>query len=271
MNNNKPIGIFDSGVGGLSVLKELIHFLPNESFIYYADSGNCPYGEKSKDEILNLTIYITNFLIKKECKLIIVACNTITTNIINELRKKYNIPFIGIEPATKPASLNSETGNIGILATKGTLNGSMFQDTMKQYAGEVKVHTQIGYGLVELIESDKIDSDEMRELLIKYLHPMIQSNIDNLALGCTHYNFLTGILKEITKNKVNIINTSNAIAKQAKYLTEKELIASENRKRSINIYSSGNTDILRSIITGLNISEELKIENVHVSQNNNYK
>ncbi len=257
MSNNRPIGIFDSGVGGLSVLKELLSFLPNESFVYYADSGNCPYGEKSKDEILTLTTNITNFLIAKNCKLIIVACNTITTNIINKLRGIYKMPFIGIEPAVKPASLNSETGNIGILATKGTIHGSMFKDTMKQYAGDVKVHTQIGYGLVELIEENKIDSSETEGLLEKYIEPMVFNNIDNLALGCTHYNFLIDILKRITKSKVNIINTSNAIAKQTKYLIEEKSMASDNKEREISIYTSGNINILKKIINRLDINEKI--------------
>ena len=187
---NKPIGIFDSGIGGTSIWKEVVKLVPNENTIYLADSKNAPYGEKSSEEIIALSIKNTEFLISKGCKLIIVACNTATTNAIDYLRENYTIPFIGIEPAIKPAALLSKTGAIGILATKGTLSSKLFEKTTKEYTKNITTIEQDGEGLVPLIEEGKLNSPEINELLTTYLKPMLNFNIDHLVLGCTHYPYL---------------------------------------------------------------------------------
>ena len=189
MTNNNPIGLFDSGIGGTSIWKEIHNLLPNENTIYLADSKNAPYGQKSKEEIIQLSYKNTEFLLNQNCKLIVVACNTATTNAIKELRDKYDIPFIGIEPAIKPAATNSQTQKIGILATKGTLNSELFYKNVEKFQ-DIKIIEQIGFGLVELIENGKINSAEMQDLLKQYLNPMIAQNIDYLVLGCSHYPFL---------------------------------------------------------------------------------
>jgi glutamate racemase len=184
---NKPICIFDSGVGGTSIFKEIHSLLPNENCIYLADSKNAPYGNKSEDEILQLGIKNTEYLLSKGCKIIVVACNTATTNAISFLRSNYSIPFIGIEPAIKPAALSTQTKAVGILATKGTLSSQLFHKTADLYAKGIKVIEQIGEGIVPLIETGHLDSDEMKALLQTYLEPMLAQDIDYLVLGCTHY------------------------------------------------------------------------------------
>ena len=196
MNSSDPIGLFDSGIGGTSIWREVHALLPRENTIYLADSKNAPYGLKSKEEILYLSSKNTALLLEQNCKLIIVACNTATTNAIKELRAKYNVPFIGIEPAIKPAAIHSKTQTIGILATKGTLNSALFHENVAKHP-EVKIIEQIGHGLVQLIENGAIDSPEMKELLESYLQPMIEENIDYLVLGCSHYPYL---IPQIKKN-----------------------------------------------------------------------
>ena len=153
--NDHPIGIFDSGIGGTSIWKEIHSLLPNESTIYLADSKNAPYGEKSKDEIIQLCIKNTELLLAKGCKLVVVACNTATTNAIDYLRKHYTVPFIGIEPAIKPAALRSKSKKVGVLATQGTLSSSLFHSTTENHAAGIHIYEQVGTGLVPLIESNK--------------------------------------------------------------------------------------------------------------------
>jgi len=220
-NNFFPIGIFDSGVGGTSIWKEIVQLLPLENTIYLSDSKNAPYGQKSKEEIIALSIKNTEFLLAQNCKLIVVACNTATTNAITYLREKYDVPFIGIEPAIKPASLKTKTNTIGILATKGTLNSSLFEKTSKKIAKEITILEQVGEGLVELIESGKLDSKETTLLLGKYLHPMLKQHIDCLVLGCTHYPYLIPQIQKITKNKIQIIDSGEAVARQTKSVLAK--------------------------------------------------
>ncbi|MGB5236001.1 MAG: glutamate racemase, partial [Flavobacteriaceae bacterium] len=181
--NQHPIGIFDSGVGGTSIWRELHKLLPSEDTIYLADSKNAPYGEKSGSEIINLSKKNVDWLLERDCKMIIVACNTATTNAIAYLRSHYPVPFIGIEPAIKPAALHSATGKVGVLATSGTLASQLFLTTSKTHAEDILILEQVGEGLVRLIEQGKIDSSEMRLLLQKYLEPMINAGIDQLVLG----------------------------------------------------------------------------------------
>lgn len=215
-SNNSPIGFFDSGVGGTSIWKEVITLLPNEDTVYLSDSKNAPYGEKSTEEIIALSIKNTDFLLKKNCKIIVVACNTATTNTITYLRKKYKIPFIGIEPAIKPAALITKTNIIGILATKGTLNSTLFEKTSNTIRKDIKIKETVGKGLVELIEGGKLNSKEMTSLLSLYLEPMIADNIDSLVLGCTHYPYLIPQIKSIVGSKIKIIDSGEAVARQTK-------------------------------------------------------
>ncbi|OFX26220.1 MAG: glutamate racemase [Bacteroidetes bacterium GWA2_31_9] len=255
-SKNRPIGIFDSGVGGLSVLKEIIKLLPNENIIYFADNANCPYGKKSCDEIIVLSDKIVRFLIKKNVKIIVVACNTATAASIQYLRNKYNsISFVGMEPAVKPAAINSKSGKIGILATKGTLEGRLFKETSKKFASDKDVIIRIGDGLVELVEAGKSDSTESFELLKQYLLPMLESGIDQLVLGCTHYPFLINNIKKIVGSSINIIDPAFPVAKRLKdLLQEGNLLNSKNEKIIYNFYSSGNVNIMESMVNGFNMN-----------------
>ncbi len=260
--SNQPIGLFDSGIGGTSIWKEVIKLLPNENTIYLADSKNAPYGEKNTEEIIELAKKNTEFLISKGCKLIIVACNTATTNAIDFLRKNYPIPFIGIEPAIKPAALLSKTGAIGILATKGTLTSKLFEKTAKEYTKNITTIEQEGEGLVPLIESGKLNSPEIKKLLHKYLKPMLKFNIDHLVLGCTHYPYLIPQIKEILGSSVNIIDSGQAVAKQTKAVLEKNnLLATSTLKTSYHFFTNGKKEVLESILN--DASSEFTIEQLN--------
>lgn len=245
----QPIGIFDSGVGGTSIFKEINSLLPYENIIYLADSKNAPYGSKSKEDILRLSIKNTEFLIEKGCKIIVVACNTATTNAIAYLRAHYDIPFIGIEPAIKPASLHTKSKAIGILATKGTLSSDLFHKTSDLYSKNITVVEQIGEGIVTLIESGKAVSDDMRQLLQVYLKPMLEANIDYLVLGCTHYPYLMPLLKELLPEHIKIIDSGQAVAKQTKaILNERHLLNVETVGPEISLYSNKDSAVLSAIL-----------------------
>lgn len=247
--SKNSIGIFDSGIGGTSIFKEIHALMPNENCIYLADSINAPYGNKPKEDILKLSIKNTELLINKGCKIIVVACNTATTNAIDYLRYHYDIPFIGIEPAIKPAALNTQTKAIGILATKGTLSSQLFHKTTDLYASGINVIEQVGEGIVPLIESGKLDSNEMYLLLETYLRPMLEQNIDYLVLGCTHYPYLIPMLSKMLPDKVKIIDSGLAVAKQTmSVLKANSLLNANNVEPNIKIYSNGNIDVLDAIL-----------------------
>ena len=254
--SKQPIGIFDSGVGGLSIWREIHLLLPNEHTIYLADSKNAPYGNRTKSEIIDLCIKNTDLLLEKGCKLIVVACNTATTNAIKTLRENYSIPFIGIEPAIKPAALNTKTKSVGILATKGTLTSELFHKTSDLYSSGIKVIEQVGEGLVELIESGETNSDKIKTLLKNYLNPMIDAEIDYLVLGCTHYPFLMPILLELLPKHVKIIDSGAAVARQTKAILEKHnLLNLKKVTVETKFYSNGNPEVM-SLILG----EKYKVE-----------
>ncbi len=247
MTNNNPIGLFDSGIGGTSIWKAIHQLMPNEDTIYLADSINAPYGKKSKEEIIALSIKNTEFLLNQNAKIIVVACNTATTNAIKELRAKYDIPFIGIEPAIKPAVLNSKTQKIGILATKGTLSSELFNKTVELYH-DTKIVEQIGHGLVELIENGDINSLEMTKLLHSYLQPMIDENIDYLVLGCSHYPYLIPQIKKIIPQNIKIIDSGEAVAKQTfKVLKEKVGLHTKGKSKAV-FYTNTNPKVLSEIV-----------------------
>lgn len=248
MTNNNPIGLFDSGIGGTSIWKEIHQLLPNEDTIYLADSKNAPYGQKSKEEIIHLSCKNTEFLLNQNCKIIVVACNTATTNAIKELRAKYDIPFIGIEPAIKPAATHSQTQKIGILATKGTLNSELFYKNVEKFQ-DIKIIEQIGYGLVELIEDGAIKSTEMKSLLQKYLTPMVEANIDYLVLGCSHYPYLIPQIQKIIPKSIKIIDSGEAVARQTKNVLNEKVGFRTLEKPSTQIfYSNSNPKVLSDIV-----------------------
>lgn len=243
--NENPIGIFDSGIGGTSIWKEIHKTLPQENTIYLADSKNAPYGEKPKEEIIRLSIKNTEFLLNQNCKIIVVACNTATTNAIAYLRQNYKVPFIGIEPAIKPAALQTKTGVVGVLATKGTLSSELFHKTANLHASGIKIIEQVGEGLVPLIEAAKIESEEMRELLKKYLKPMIAQQADYLVLGCTHYPYLIPEIKKILPQYVTIIDSGEAVARQTKAVLEQHGLQNTSAKKpKLQFFSNADEKLL---------------------------
>ena len=246
---NNPIGIFDSGIGGTSIFQEIHSLLPNENCIYLADSKNAPYGNKTKEEILRLSIKNTELLLEQNCKLIVVACNTATTNAIAYLRTHFNVPFIGIEPAIKPAALNTKSNVVGILATKGTLSSQLFHKTSDLYASGIKIVEQVGEGIVPLIENGLLHSDKMKRLLKGYLKPMIEAGIDYLVLGCTHYPYLIPTLKKMLPENVTIIDSGLAVARQTKtVLQSNDLLNLSAESPSVKFYSNGNMAVLNAIL-----------------------
>ncbi|MDB2606796.1 glutamate racemase [Zobellia sp.] len=250
--NDRPIGVFDSGVGGTSIWKEIQKLLPSENTIYLADSKNAPYGEKSQKEILQLSIKNTELLIEKGCKIIVVACNTATTNAIAYLREHYDVPFIGIEPAIKPAALLSESKTVGVLATKGTLSSSLFYSTSMNHANGIKILEQEGTGLVSLIESGKINAMETLELLKKYVAPMLEEGMDHLVLGCTHYPYLIPTLRRILPAHVQIIDSGEAVARQVRAILEKNtLLNTSTATPEHQLYTNINPEVLQNFTEGV--------------------
>ena len=256
---SNPIGIFDSGIGGTSIWKEIQHLMPNENCIYLADSKNAPYGEKSHDEILRLSIKNTEFLIERKCKLIVVACNTATTNAIDYLRNQYTVPFIGIEPAIKPAAINSKSKKVGVLATKGTLSSALFYSTSQNHAKGIEVFERQGKGLVELIEKGDLESKPLKLLLNQYVGPMLEKGIDYLVLGCTHYPYLIPLIKEILPSNVKIIDSGQAVARQTKsILVRQNLINDTDEIGRHQCYTNGNIEVLERFV--LNAASHVNAE-----------
>ncbi|MEE2772010.1 MAG: glutamate racemase [Bacteroidota bacterium] len=249
MADSSPIGLFDSGVGGTSIWKEIHELLPHEQTIYLSDSKNAPYGIRPQEEIISLSIKNTEKLLELGCKIIVVACNTATTNAIKILRNSYKVPFIGIEPAIKPAALKSTHKAVGILATRGTLSSELFAKTSELYTKDINVLEVEGKGLVELIENGKKDSPEMTEILTHLLQPMLDAQIDYLVLGCSHYPYLIPQLRKILPKHISIIDSGEAVARQTRAILEKnDLLNMENSIAIPQFYSNKDPKVLSDLI-----------------------
>ena len=248
--SNSPIGLFDSGVGGLSLLRELRSLLPNENFIYISDNAFAPYGALPPKDIRERSQALTQWHIKQSCKLVVVACNTATTNCIELLRKTYQIPIVGIEPAIKPAALQTKTGVIGLLATKGTLSSGLFHETSTAYAQGVRIIEKEGKHLVEMIESGMLQSEEIEQLLQDYTKPMIEQGADHLVLGCTHYPFLIPILNRTLPKHIKIVDSNGAVARQVvNVLNKTELGCESQHLGNTTYYCTGDSQAMRQFIS----------------------
>ena len=242
---DKPIGFFDSGVGGLSVLREAVKLLPGENFIYFGDSKNAPYGTKDVDEVKALTFNAVDFLIKKNIKALVVACNTATSAAIIDLREKYSriMPIIGIEPALKPAVEYKRKGKIIIMATPMTLSETKFSRLMNNYKSEAQIEPLPCPGLVELIETGVIEGDELDKYLREKISPFKNDGIAAVVLGCTHYPFIKKVLSEVLTKEVPIIDGSKGTAKQLKrQLNQYNIINKRRKGGSIEINNSLDND-----------------------------
>jgi glutamate racemase len=246
--NKSPIGIFDSGIGGVTIFNSIKKLLPKEDVIYMSDNLNSPYGNKSIEIIKKLSQKNTEWLIEKGCKLIVVACNTATTNSISELRHNFNLPFVGIEPAIKPAAIKTVTGKIGVLATKGTLSSNLFNSTSTYHASNIEIIEENGDGLVELIEAGIFEGVEIENILHKHLDFMITKKIDYLVLGCTHYPFLNKLLSKILPSSVKIIDSGEAVAKQTKTLLINNKIENKSNQGKYSFYYNGDSASLNKVL-----------------------
>ncbi len=214
--NNSPIGVMDSGVGGISVLKHIHALLPHENLLYFADSHYAPYGSKSAEVITQRCISITDYLISQHAKTIVVACNTATAAAITTLRGRYQIPIIGMEPAVKPAAEATKNGIIGVLATVGTLKSAQFAALLENYGKDIKVITQGCEGLVECVENGALNTPQTKALITHYCAPLLAEGADTIVLGCTHYPFLRETIAEVIGNSITLIDTGAAVAMQLK-------------------------------------------------------
>ncbi|MCY1288607.1 Glutamate racemase [compost metagenome] len=247
-----PVGVFDSGVGGLSVLREIRALLPRESLLYVADSGHVPYGEKSADFIRDRSHRIAEFLLGQGAKALVLACNTATVAAVADLRERYpELPIVGMEPAVKPAAAATRSGVVGVLATTGTLKSAKFAALLDRFAGDVRVITQPCPGLVERIEAGDLLGPQTRELLMEYVEPLLAEGCDTLILGCTHYPFLRPLLHQLVPDSVSLIDTGAAVARQLQRLLEVRDLLADGEVEPCRFWSSGNPEAMQETLPTL--------------------
>jgi glutamate racemase len=249
MASEAPVGVFDSGVGGISVLREIQARLPNESLLYVADSGFVPYGEKSPEFIRARSRAITEFLLAQGAKALVVACNTATAAAVAELRETWpDLPIVGMEPAVKPAAAATRSGAVGVLATTGTLKSAKFAALLDRFAHDVRVVTQPCPGLVECVESGALHSEETRALLQGFVAPLLEAGCDTLILGCTHYPFLKPLLRQLVPESVSLIDTGEAVARQLRRLLEARDLLAAGPAAPARFHTSGDPEVLRHVL-----------------------
>lgn len=235
------IGIFDSGVGGLSVVREIMAQLPAQRLIYLADQAHAPYGQRSLAEIRALSEGITRFLLAQGAGLIVVACNTASAAALHWLRAQLpETPFVGMEPAVKPATSRTRTGHVGVIATAATFQGELFASLLDRYASNVTVHTQVCPALVPLVEAGELDSASAQAAVQEYLAPLLASGIDELVLGCTHYPFLRPLIEAAVGPGVEVIDPAPAVARQVtRVLAQRGWLAQGAERRMHRFYTTG--------------------------------
>lgn len=242
MSSDRPVGVFDSGVGGLSILARIHQLLPQESLLYVADSKHAPYGPKGDAFILARSRAIVDFLITKDVKVIVVACNTATAAAVKQLRVEYDLPIIGMEPAIKPAAEKSKSGVIGVLATEGTLASDKFVELKNRFDGKAEIITQPCPGLVEEIETLEPDEAVIDRLLREYIPPLLAKGVDTLVLGCTHYSYIENQIQAVAGATVAVIDTDDAVARRLASVLEEKALLNEVGVEKLAFYSSGNPD-----------------------------
>ena len=245
------IGLFDSGSGGLSVLREIRKVLPSGRFIYYADNAHCPYGEKSAAYIQDRARAITRLLLDKGAEAVVVACNTATGAAIATLREEFDVPFVGMEPAIKPAALGTRSGVIGVLATAGTLKASKYLNTKGLYENDVRIEEHVGEGFVQLVESRQLDGPEAERIVRASLQPLLDAGADTIVLGCTHYPFLLPVIRRIAGPGVRVIDPAPAVARQLLHILQERGIAEADPAPGVELLSSGDPASLRALAATL--------------------
>jgi glutamate racemase len=252
MSNTQPIGVFDSGVGGLSVLREIRRELPAEDLIYVADSGYAPYGDRPEDYVRGRAIAIMEFLRAQDVKAVVVACNTATGIAVDALRARYTEPIVAIEPAVKPAAASTRSRVVGVLATTQTLAAQKFAKLVSTHAGDVEVLTQACPGLVEQVERGALTSASTRSLVEQYLRPLLEKGADTIVLGCTHYPFVSDVIRDVAGPSVSIIDSAGPVARELRRrLQVSGLLASESRIGSEAFWTTGSPEQVAAVIEQL--------------------
>jgi len=246
---NSPIGILDSGLGGLSVFNDVQKLMPNESVIYFGDSAWCPYGARPADEIQRRVFTVTDFLLEQRCKIIIIACNSATIAAVEALRAHYPVPFVGMEPGVKPATALTKSGTVGVLATEASLAGEKFHRLVTDYSNGVNVITRPCPNFVELVERGELSGPTARGIVEEETSPLIEAGADVLVLGCTHYPFLRPLIQEVVGPDVTLLDTGAAVARHAASFIEES--ATETSNVSHRIITTGDISRLQTIFPTL--------------------
>lgn len=245
MKANQPIGILDSGIGGLSVFNEVRKALPYESIAYFGDSAWCPYGERDADEIIRRVVTVTDFLLSIHCKIIVIACNSATIAAVEALRASYPVPFVGMEPGIKPAAVMSKTGTIGVLATEASLAGDKFHRLINDHGKGVNIITRPCPNFVNLVERGELSSPKARAIVEEELAPLINANADVLVLGCTHYPFLRPLIEEVAGPNVTVMDTGVAVAHRVNHFIPGDVVPT---KPNYTIFTSGELSHLNHVL-----------------------
>ena len=256
-----PIGAFDSGLGGLSIISEIRRILPAEDIIFYADNANCPYGGRSDEWLRDRSLYLARFLIERGAKVIVVACNTASAAGLEHLRATFSVPVVGLVPAVKPAVASTRTGTIGVLATQGTNRGRLLLDVIERFAApaNVKVVTSAPTGLVEAVEAGELDTPQTFEAIRMAVKPMLDQGADALVLGCTHYPFLKPLLRQALGEGVRVVDSGEGVARQTKRVLEaRHLLRTDEREGVLTVYTSGDVEVVRPLIWRL-LGEEVDV------------
>ena len=252
MNSSSPIGIFDSGVGGLSVLREIRRAFRNEDLLYVADSACVPYGDKSPQFVEARSLAITEFLLGLKAKAVVVACNTATGAAITTLRSRFSVPIVGIEPAVKPAVEKTASGVVAVLATSGTLASEKFGKLLTRFGGDAEILIQPCAGLVEQVETGELHGEKTRALTAKYLLPLLERGADTIILGCTHYSFLAPLIREIAGSGVVIVDPNAAVANELRRQLESNgLLSSDPHPGTERFWTSGVPGDVKPVIAQL--------------------
>ena len=256
MNNTsdlRPVGIFDSGVGGLSVLRAIRQQLPSESIIYLGDQGHVPYGSRPMEEVQGFSVAITRFLLDLGVKLIVVACNTASAAALHSLRVIFpDASFVGMEPAVKPAVENTRTGIVGVLATPATFQGALYASVVERFAGNVTLIQNTCPGLVQQIEQGALNGSKTRAILESALQPMLEQGIDTVVLGCTHYPFVIPLIQEIVGPDIRVIDPAPAVARQAARLLDSAGRQAEGaRSEELHFFTSGEVARFKAVLPKL--------------------
>lgn len=260
-SSTHPIGVFDSGVGGLSVLRAMRAQMPAEDVIYFGDQGHVPYGARPMEQIQKFSEGITRFLLNQDAKIIVVACNTASAAALKYLRARFvDVPFVGMEPAVKPAAEMTRTGKVGVLATPATFQGELYASVVERFGNGVEFFQHTCPGLVDQIEKGELNSAKTRAILDEALLPMLEKNIDTVVLGCTHYPFVIPLIEQIVGEAVRVIDPAPAVARQAGRLLEaRGMLRQAGRRGTIRFFTSGDAAVMESVLPRL-LGEDGRVE-----------